>query len=545
MSLTYTDIFCGAGGSSIGLTEAGLELRLAANHWDRAIETHAANFRDAEHLCADVNNYDMRRLPKTDLLWASPICTENSPAGGRKRTTRQLDLLQTHGPVAPAAMDRTRATFWDVIRATEVHRYTAIIVENVVEAAAWELFDIWLAGMTTLGYTHQFVSVSSAHIGWDGNPHAPQWRDRLYIVFTANGVPLPDVRPRPVAWCPTCDQLVAAVQSWKRPDRRRIGKYAQQYLYRCPNGGTCGHAIVEPFVLPAAAAIDWTDIGTRIGDRTRPLAAATLRRIEAGLRMFTQPVGPPPCPPMLVPSGGTWNDAPSSTGQPMRTRTVRDMEALVCPPFALNTNHTGDHGRPYPVGSRPLPPRTTKIGDGLVSPIVGELRRNAGCRPAGTAPLQTLAAEGNHHYLATPPGAFYVKHFTPRGAWAQMSKDVRTNPLGSITAVDHHSLVVPYRKGQAKTTSEPLHTLATHDSAALVEPAITVEDCHFRMLQPREHLRAQRFPDSYIVTGNKSEQTMQAGNAVSANVAHWLGTAITAALDQSTPENPATKGLAA
>jgi site-specific DNA-cytosine methylase len=52
MTITYTDIFCGAGGSSIGLTEAGLQLRLAANHWDRAIETHSTNFPDAEHLRA-------------------------------------------------------------------------------------------------------------------------------------------------------------------------------------------------------------------------------------------------------------------------------------------------------------------------------------------------------------------------------------------------------------------------------------------------------------------------------------------------------------
>jgi len=110
--ITYTDIFCGAGGSSIGLTEAGLELKLAANHWARAIETHSANFPNAEHLCADVSNYDMRRLPQTDVLWASPICTEVSPAGGRRRTRGQLDLLE-HGPIANAGFDRTRTTLHD------------------------------------------------------------------------------------------------------------------------------------------------------------------------------------------------------------------------------------------------------------------------------------------------------------------------------------------------------------------------------------------------------------------------------------------------
>ena len=43
------------------------------------------------------------------------------------------------------------------------------------------------------------------------------------------------------------------------------------------------------------------------------------------------------------------------------------------------------------------------------------------------------------------------------------------------------------------------------------------------MLKPREHLNAQRFPDHYDVKGNQGEQTMQAGNAVSANVPQWLG----------------------
>ena len=51
------------------------------------------------------------------------------------------------------------------------------------------------------------------------------------------------------------------------------------------------------------------------------------------------------------------------------------------------------------------------------------------------------------------------------------------------------------------------------------------------MLKPREHLRAQRFPNAYVVLGNQGEQTMQAGNAVSSNVAQWIGERIAAALD--------------
>jgi site-specific DNA-cytosine methylase len=100
---------------------------------------------------------------------------------------------------------------------------------------------------------------------------------------------------------------------------------------------------------------------------------------------------------------------------------------------------------------------------------------------------------------------------------------VYTCPNTSRRHRDRHHLVIPYRRGEAKTTSEPVHTVATKDSAALVKPALDVMDCRFRMFCAREHLRAQRFPDSYIVHGTGEEQTMQAGNAVSANVAHWIG----------------------
>jgi site-specific DNA-cytosine methylase len=62
------------------------------------------------------------------------------------------------------------------------------------------------------------------------------------------------------------------------------------------------------------------------------------------------------------------------------------------------------------------------------------------------------------------------------------------------------------------------------------ELAEIVQGSRFRMLGPREHLRAQRFPDGYIVRGNKGEQTKGAGNAVASNVAHWLGTVVLAAL---------------
>lgn len=546
--LTFIDQFCGAGGATQGLSEAGLTPVLAINHAQRAIETHSANFPHVDHWCEDTTLIDMRRLPRARVLWASPICTEASPAGGRKRSRKQApgqEELELFGPVKPELMVRTRATFYDVLRAVEVRGFEVVLIENVVEVAKdWELFDWWIEAMKLVGpYNVQFVSVSSAHIGDDeSNDPAPQWRDRLYLVFTRVGIPLPDVEPRPLAWCPECQQDTHALQSWKRPGRH-IGKYRQQYVYVCERAA-CRHAEVEPYVLPAAAAIDWSDLGTRIGDRPikdyykkgefigrGPLAPNTLRRIEAGLSMFAQPI-------TVEKSGNTFERpgyfrAWPALDAPLTTLTTDATKGLACPPVMLSTIHD-DSPRAYPATAAPLPSRTARIGDGMAAlPFVTELRGGSSTARSVADPLATITANGNHHGLTIPPGALVMRNFTPRGNWAQMSKPAATHPLGTITGRDHHSLVIPFRRGGRphRAAAAPLSTLTTREGHALLsDHGVDLMDCLFRMLQPREHLSAQRFPRSYVVKGNVGEQTLQAGNAVSANVPHWLGRAIRVAL---------------
>jgi DNA (cytosine-5)-methyltransferase 1 len=579
----FTDVFCGAGGSSSGLAAAGLKLRTAANHWKRAIETHSANFPDAEHLCVDVDHYDMRRMPSTHVLWASPICTELSPSGGRKKKRQavpkgQLILsAEEFGPIESAAYERTRATFWDVIRATEVHRYPIVIIENVVEAYSWELFDVWLSAMDKLGYHHQLISVSAAHIGDDqGNDPAPQWRDRLYVFFTRTDLKPPKIEPRPKAFCFPCGEIVHAVQSWKRLDRPKVGKYGLQYVYRCPNIA-CKHSIVEPYVLPAASAIDWTDIGNRIGDKPlkdfkdkttgetvhSPLAPATMRRIRIGLEMFASPID-------VAVHGQTferdgYTRAWPVESSPLTGRNASGGDGLACPPYMFATNH-GDSGdaRAFLPDAQPLPKRQTKVGEGIVcppfvmkhytprgregqmvdspetdplgavttylnqsvvQPFIGELRNHDTPRPADEAPTMTISAGGNHAYLGIP-GAFIQKHHgsVEYGPIEHMLKSPG-EPLSTVPSRVNMSLVIPYRKGRAKPASDPLLTVATRTSAGIanVIDQATIDDCYFRMLKPREHGRAQRFRDSYVVLGHGGEQTMQFGNAVASNVAQWLG----------------------
>lgn len=449
MTVTFTDLFCGAGGTGTGMVRAGFELVLAANHWQRAVETHAANHHHAEHLCADINQLDMRRLPRTRVLTGSPICTETSPAGGRARarTAPGQLALEIEGHVPSAAFERTRATAWDLLRAAEVHRYDAVIFENVVEFVTdWQLFPAYRNCWDVLGYTMQLVSWNAAHLGGDGNQPAPQDRHRVFGVLTRKGIPLPDVQPRPLAWCVKCGKDVEAVQTWRRD--RTVGKYRQQYDYRCPETA-CGRSLVEPYVRPAASVIDWSNLGKRIGDRRKPLAQSTMKRIRAGLARFPE------------------------------TRTV------------LTVNHGGHDGRPFPADGDVFPTRTVKIGEALLvprTPFLIEYRNHADAASVHE-PLSTVTAGGNHH-----------------------------------------GLVVPYRRGNAKPASEPFLTMATRDSAALVTGAVDVNDCYLRMVQPREQLLAQSFPHDYVVKGNKGEQTMQAGNANPVNAAQWIGERVMAVL---------------
>lgn len=543
--LTATDYFCGMGGSSSGLTEAGYSVQVAANHWERAIETHAANHPDTEHLCADIQKIDVRYLPKSDLLWASPICTELSPAGGRKRRRAdQTDLWQEHGHVPSEAFERTRVTFWEVLRSAEVHNHPAVLVENVVEAADWHLLPTWLHGWETLGYNVQIICVSAAHVGDESNPHAPQWRDRMYFGITRKDVRLPDFAPRPLAWCEDCSEVVPAVQWWKPKTRRingqPVGKYGAQYVYVCP----AGHAgTVEPYVAPAAAAIDWTDLGIRIGDREalgmRKLGAATIKRIEHGLRVIGDPA-------LVATGGNTWDSASAATATgrgktkvpanyvrawpvdssptPAQVTAIQNGVAM-SPKFVMGVNHGGSDGRPFDPDGRPMPSSTTKRGEALVmtEPFVTMLRNHG--RPTGVdEPLATFST-ARHHGLTVPPGSFIAKQFGGRLRDEDAVYGV-DRPMHSAVSQSAPTLVIPYRKNSKPYPADdgPLSTLATREAHGVLHaPELVVEDCYFRMLKPREAASAQRFAPDYVIHGNKGEQQMQAGNAVAVNVAHWLG----------------------
>ncbi|QRY62739.1 DNA cytosine methyltransferase [Gordonia sp. PDNC005] len=517
MTLTLADFFCGAGGSSTGaLMVPGVTLRAAANHWDRAIETHAANHPDADHIHADISQYEPSLFPRTNLGWFSPSCTKHSVAQGKRLHDAQPDLF---GEVLPdAAAERSRATMWDVVRFTEYHAYEAVIVENVVEVTKWPPYGAWLAAMDSLGYDHQLVMLNSMHAQLMGDG-APQSRDRFYCVFWRKGNRRPDLHrlTRPRAVCPTCGP-VRAMQSWKKPGNT-IGKYRSQYVYRCPNVA-CRNAIVEPIVRPAADIIDWSLEGQRIGDRARPLADKTMARIQAGIDRYWAPL-------IIEASGNTYDAADPKhpahgrtdgymrawpTNDPLRTVHTTGGKALVVPV-------EGREGKVARSAADPLRTATARNETGLA--FLAQFRERNRLLDPHSEPLTTVVADGAGQMLVQPSDAF-IAELRGGGSTVRPVAD----PLATVTASgNHHGLVTPYygASKSAQTSDAPMPTVTTVERAGLATGAtIDIDDVRFRMLEPREYSRAMDFPADYQMLGTRREQVRLAGNAVTPPAARDL-----------------------
>lgn len=162
------DLFAGAGGWTTGAKLAGLKVVWAANHWPAAVAAHRANHPDVHHECQDLTQVDWRVLPdlRDGVLIASPACQGFSPNG---RPGRAL------GSRAAVKHQADRNSTWAVLAAADTARPATIIVENVPDMAAWDLFPSWLGTLRAMGYQVE-VQVVNAH-----DHGVPQERRRLIV----------------------------------------------------------------------------------------------------------------------------------------------------------------------------------------------------------------------------------------------------------------------------------------------------------------------------------------------------------------------------
>jgi site-specific DNA-cytosine methylase len=506
-------LFAGGGGDLIAAEMIGGYGVLAANHWTCAVENHGANYPDVDHLIGDLAIADPRKLPvgvrQATVLCASPECDGWSLSRNHQEEVSRL------GPFDPKqGIGRSRATVWCPMRfASALPNLTTIIMEQVVdmvrEASA---FARYVAEWDKLGWRVQAICANSAIWG-----AAPQSRDRLYLLVTRRSIPEPDVDFRPLCRCLRCDADVFGVQSWKAKALKRatpagpVGKYGPrtgQYYYSC---SICRErnikTIAIPYIIPAAAAIEWERRGTRIGDRAKPLAPATMRRIEVGLRRWhAEHLA------RLSRLNDPQRDAPAPIWMPYPTQTGRHDMALVSPPrdaqqvtlrrhadtapitdpwstLCASGNHLGvlfgrDHAAEQ---SEPAPGLS-----GMLVQAAGHTFERPGYARAWSleepAPVVSATLD---KALVVPPGAdlpihgeaFAVANFgTDRGGHV---REVNEQPLGTLTAggqygvsqqavvrVPREAVIASYYGGSivtANSSHDPFRTQTAVDRHALVE----------------------------------------------------------------------------
>lgn len=185
------DLFAGASGASTGLRQAGIEVLYAANHWPLAVETHALNHPDTQHVCQDLRQADWTTLPDYDLLWASPACQGHSTNSQPRRRPKH---------------DADRGTAWAVTDCVEATLPELFVVENVRQFADWQLFPEWCSTLNKLGYHLQQHVLSATAFG------VPQLRNRLIVVGSRKplALQLPAAPERP----PAIGPLLEPTRRW-------------------------------------------------------------------------------------------------------------------------------------------------------------------------------------------------------------------------------------------------------------------------------------------------------------------------------------------
>jgi DNA (cytosine-5)-methyltransferase 1 len=165
------DLFCGCGGLSTGLMDAGIDVRVGVDHDAPSLATFDLNHapRGSKSLNADVRDLTGERLVELarapmDLLVGGPPCQPFSVAGKRK-----------------ALEDHRGDLVFEFVRLLDETKAAAFIFENVPNLASvanGAVLAYLLAAFDEVGYSATARVLLAAEYG------VPQMRKRLFIVGT-------------------------------------------------------------------------------------------------------------------------------------------------------------------------------------------------------------------------------------------------------------------------------------------------------------------------------------------------------------------------
>jgi DNA (cytosine-5)-methyltransferase 1 len=530
------DLFAGGGGATCGIEAAGLVVHKCVNHSELAIATHAANHPATNHRCGDVwGNAPVAVAAgrPVGLLWASPDCRHFSrargaaPVSGRVRSLAWVvvkwakDLPERQKPRVVIVENVAEFIEWGPTRAKlddrggEVKDPQGRVMLEPVPERKGETFRRWVRALRREGYTVDWRVLDAAQ-PYVGNtlPGAACRRKRLFVIARRDGMPVcwpegnsaargkEEVQDgdgtqlrRDSARGVRSDDPSAGRQH--NPDQRdagnrrrtpgqgqgAVGDGASQGRLRegvgtHREGGTGWRSndvagLRGGVARCAADIIDWSDLGSSIFDRKKPLAEKTLARIAEGIRRY---VVNDPAPFVLrvtqTGGGGGVGGSVRSVAEAMPTQTTRQDLAVATPIVTrmANGNGPGNKARGGR-GATPMgePLQTLHAGGnafGMATPILSRCGGNGGVAGGDARPTGAGGAEG---------GVLAAMTMSAGGPECKAEPVDRT--LGTVLTRDHRALVAALlmhntTHHQGGRADGVLPTVTTGGQTGLVAPVL-------------------------------------------------------------------------
>ncbi len=171
------DLFCGCGGLTQGLKQAGFQVIWAVDNDPSAVATYKANHETVEVKEADIRTLNRTKIKRQlklkkgalDLLAGCPPCQGFSTL----RTANGAYYVD----------DKRNNLLHQFYKFTQTFLPKTIMLENVPDLAKTHRFKIFIANMRKLGYVGEFKVLDAADYG------VPQRRRRLIYIAGRRFIP--------------------------------------------------------------------------------------------------------------------------------------------------------------------------------------------------------------------------------------------------------------------------------------------------------------------------------------------------------------------
>lgn len=226
--LTMIDLFCGAGGMTLGFARAGFKSVFAIDADRHAIDTYRLNFGD-HAICRDIR--EIRSFPQADVVIGGPPCQGFSRLG-----------KQTHGKPTESSYEGN--SLWeDYVRCLRDVRPSVFVVENVSDFFRHFAWEELRRATLRLGYELAHAVLNAADYG------VPQRRERAIVIGCRTAMPM---MPNPThasegggliglaPWVTVRDaisNLPPSPNNVNRHDRRNVSELSLRRYMAVPPGG--------------------------------------------------------------------------------------------------------------------------------------------------------------------------------------------------------------------------------------------------------------------------------------------------------------------